>query len=134
MTAASIWPLELEGSAEGERETVMDRRRLRNQFPAVITDHQSELEELCREFGIERLELFGSAASGEFDPNHSDLDFLVQYPDGFDLGPWMRDFFRFQEALKSLFGRNVDLIFLDGIRNPYFRRNIESTRTLLYAA
>jgi len=102
--------------------------------PAVIANHQAELERLCREYGVERLELFGSAVSRDFDPEHSDLDFLIEYRDDFDLGPWMRDFFRFQDELKALFGRDVDLVFIDGVRNPYFRENIESTRTLLYAA
>jgi len=93
-----------------------------------------ELIELCRKFGVSRLEIFGSVMTDEFDPERSDLDFLIDYPDDLDLGPWMRDFFLLEEALESLFGRSVDLVFLNGIRNPYFRRNIESTRTLLYAA
>jgi uncharacterized protein len=102
--------------------------------PAVIARHQAELEQLCREYGVERLEVFGSAVTGEFDPEHSDLDFLIEYRDDFDLGPWMREFFRFQDELQALFGRDVDLVFLEGVRNPYIRKNIESTRMLLYAA
>ena len=32
------------------------------------------LRELCERYGVERLELFGSAARGKYDPAHSDLD------------------------------------------------------------
>ena len=46
-------------------------------FP--IARHRDELEKLCRRYQVWRLELFGSAASGEFDPNTSDLDFLVMF-------------------------------------------------------
>jgi predicted nucleotidyltransferase len=103
-------------------------------IPDVIADHRAELEALCREYGVERLEVFGSATSGRFNPETSDLDFLVEYKDDFDLGPWMRDLFRFQEALEELFGRSVDLVFASGIRNPFLRRSIDESRMLLYAA
>ena len=37
------------------------------------------LPALCRRFGVRRLDLFGSAATGRFDPTRSDLDFLVVF-------------------------------------------------------
>ncbi len=39
------------------------------------------LPALCRRFGVRRLDLFGSAASGRFDPGRSDLDFVVSFAD-----------------------------------------------------
>jgi hypothetical protein len=36
--------------------------------------------------------------------------------------------------LERLFGRPVDLIAADSIRNPYFRESVEETRTQLYTA
>jgi predicted nucleotidyltransferase len=44
-----------------------------------IEQHRREIEALCREYGVERLALFGSAASGGFRANSSDLDFLVEF-------------------------------------------------------
>jgi uncharacterized protein len=41
--------------------------------------HQEELRALCRRFRVRRLDLFGSAARGDFDPIHSDIDFLVEF-------------------------------------------------------
>ena len=38
------------------------------------------------------------------------------------------------ESLEKLFGRPADLVVPSAVRNPYFLRSIESTRTLLYAA
>ena len=44
---------------------------------ALIDQHRLAVAELCRRFGIQSLDVFGSAADGEFDPAHSDIDFLV---------------------------------------------------------
>ena len=41
--------------------------------------HQEELRALCRRFQVQRLDLFGSAARGDFDPEHSDIDFIVEF-------------------------------------------------------
>ncbi len=46
---------------------------------AEISSHREELEEVCRRFHVRRLDLFGSAASDDFDPAGSDLDFLVEF-------------------------------------------------------
>lgn len=106
----------------------------RLKIPALVLEHKAELEALCRQYGVARLELFGSAMTPAFDPKKSDLDFLIEFLPDQDLGPWMKDFFELEEELERLFGREVDLVFGSGIRNPYLKRNIEATRTLLYAA
>ena len=46
---------------------------------ADIALHREELRDLCRRFHVRRLEVFGSAARGDFDPARSDLDFLVEF-------------------------------------------------------
>jgi predicted nucleotidyltransferase len=43
----------------------------------LIEEHLEEIRALCREFGVSRLELFGSAATDAFDPDRSDIDFIV---------------------------------------------------------
>ncbi len=89
------------------------------------------LTDLCRQFGVRRLDLFGSATTGRFDPTGSDLDFLVEFeepPQGGFTGPY----FRLLEALEALFGRKVDL--LTRIENPYRRRRIEAEKVTLYRA
>ena len=44
----------------------------------LIEVKRTEVGELCRRYGVRRLEVFGSAARGSFDPETSDLDFLVE--------------------------------------------------------
>jgi predicted nucleotidyltransferase len=98
-----------------------------------IEEKRAELESLCRKFSVTRLEVFGSAADGTFDPAKSDIDFLVE----FDRSPTLnafRQFFGFQIALEELFGRKVDLVDSTAMRNPYFITSVNQSRKPLYAA
>jgi hypothetical protein len=99
----------------------------------VIRGYQSELAQLCRKFHVRRLELFGSAMGGGFNPDRSDLDFLVEF-EPLPEGGYADTFFGFKDALEGLFGLPVDLVVPSAIRNPYFRQSIEKCKALLYAA
>jgi len=94
---------------------------------------RAELETVCRQYGVRRLELFGSAATGQDRPGESDLDFLVEFG-AFPSGGYADAYFGLLESLEKLFGVTVDLVVPSAIRNPYFLQAIEKTRTLLYAA
>ncbi len=98
-----------------------------------VSEHKPELVDLCRCFHVQRLELFGSAVSGSFDPERSDLDFLVEF-DPLSHSEYASAFFALKEALEQLFGRPVDLVVPSAIRNPYFRQSVEKNKALLYAA
>jgi uncharacterized protein len=95
----------------------------------LIESRRRELEALCQQFGVTRLDLFGSAVRGDFDPARSDLDFVVDLPPSRPIA----DFFGLKEALEALFDRPVDLLTDGSIRNPYRRARIEAERTLVYA-
>jgi predicted nucleotidyltransferase len=99
----------------------------------LITHRLHEIADLCRTFRVRRLDLFGSAATGSFDPARSDLDFLVEFDDLHD-GEWADAYFGLLEALEKLFGRPVDLVMPSAIKNPYLHRSIAATKTVLYAA
>ena len=100
----------------------------------IIAPHHTELTNLCRSFGVARLELFGSAATAEFDPGRSDIDLLLEFLPGQDLGPWLTQYFEFRARLETLLGRKVDLVLSATVTNPYFARELNRTRRLLYAA
>lgn len=87
---------------------------------------------LCREFGVRRLAVFGSALTDRFDPEHSDADFLVEFTD--DAPRSLDHYFRFKEALEALVDRSVDLVEASALRNPYLIESIEASKTELYAA
>lgn len=97
-----------------------------------VAHKSAEIAELCRRHKIIRLELFGSAASGAFRPETSDLDFVV------DLGVYdarVADrLLDFADDLERLLGRRVDLITQRSITNPYFKQSVEASREIVYAA
>jgi predicted nucleotidyltransferase len=99
-----------------------------------VTRHREELSALCRRFHVRRLDLFGSAARGDFDPGHSDLDFLVEFDYAHADALSLRTFFGLKDSLESLFGRPVDLVESTAVRNPYLKADIEASRELLFEA
>ncbi len=100
----------------------------------LIEKNREAIADLCRRFHVARLEVFGSAVDGTFDPARSDVDFLVEFQRGMDLGPWLAHYQDFKAALETLLRRGVDLVMPGAMRNPYFVTDVNRTRRLLYAA
>lgn len=99
----------------------------------AIARHQSEISAICLQFRIQRLEVFGSAArADDFDPDHSDADFLVEFAPG--VQPSLDTFYGAKAALEAVLGRGVDLVEPDAIRNPYVLAGINRNREAVYAA
>ncbi len=99
----------------------------------LVAKNRDQIAALCRRFHVRRLDLFGSAATGSFDPVSSDLDFLVEF-EALQPGEYADAYFGLLAALEALLGRPVDLVMSSAIRNPYLLRSITSTKTVLYAA
>ena len=71
-----------------------------------LVEHREAIARLCREFGVERLEVFGSAADGRFDPERSDIDLIVTLaPD--PTRSLSKRYFALADQLELLFGRHV---------------------------
>ena len=98
-----------------------------------IERKREQIAQLCRQYQVRRLALFGSALTEDFDPERSDLDFVVEF-ETLPSGTYADTYFGLINALESLFGRHVDLIESGSVRNPYFRQEIESRQETLYAA
>ena len=99
----------------------------------LLQSLRPQIMELCRKHHVRRLELFGSAALGEFDGASSDIDFLVDFDELKD-GAYVDHYFGLLEDLETLLGRHVDLVVLRAIKNPYFQESLDHSRELLYAA
>lgn len=98
---------------------------------ALVEQNKSNIADLCRRYEVRRLDLFGSAARGDFQPERSDLDFIVQFARTGYTG-YADAFLDFADALEQLLGRKVDLLTERMIRNPYFRTTVEATRQRVY--
>jgi hypothetical protein len=90
-----------------------------------------EISALCRKHGVARLDVFGSAASGDFDPARSDIDLIAVFSSTREPG-YADRYLDFAEALEQLFGRNVDLITPGSIRNPRFAETVAKQAVTIY--
>ena len=97
---------------------------------ASLRQHIGQIERLCQQYGVARLELIGSALSDDtFDPTRSDIDLLVEFEGN------ERLFVRYIDLkleLETLLQRPVDLIMKRAIRNPHFLQEVESKCVVLY--
>jgi uncharacterized protein len=100
---------------------------------SLIEQHRHEIAELCRRYRVRRLEIFGSAASGEFDPVRSDIDLFYEFDES-DISDIADRFFDLKDQLEALLGRKVDLVSARDAKNPYFLKEANRHRQTLYAA
>lgn len=99
----------------------------------LLHQNHDHLKQLCQKHHVRRLEVFGSAADGSFQPSASDLDFLVDYLP-LSNGEYVDAYFGLLSDLEDLFQRKIDLVADRAIRNPYFRKGVDQSRQVIYAA
>ena len=91
-----------------------------------------QLHQLCKQFNVKELYLFGSATSNDFSKD-SDLDFIVKFDrQGFEGA--FDQFIDFKHQLEQIYGRPVDLYHFKKFRNSIFQQEVERFKQLLYAA
>lgn len=98
----------------------------------AIDPHRAEIHRLCRQFGVQQLDLFGSAAGGAFDPARSDVDLIVDFGAG-DQPELFARYFGLKESLEQLLGRSVDLVMSGALVNAHFVESVNRTRLPVYA-
>lgn len=72
----------------------------------TLHTQRDEINAAGKRFGARRIRIFGSVARGEERPD-SDIDFLVDFPSGYDL---FTQRLPLAERLEAITGRRVDLI------------------------
>ena len=86
-----------------------------------------KIADFCRRWKVTEFALFGSVLREDFGPE-SDVDVLVTFE---PKAPWSTfDLVEMMEELKAIFGRHVDLVEKEGLRNPYRRYEILKTREI----
>ncbi len=93
----------------------------------------AKIADLCRRHHVRRLSIFGSAIRDDFDPAHSDVDVIVEFQD-FPLDQYLDNKRALQDELAATFGRDIDLLTWNSLKNPVIRQEVESSHLMLYAA
>jgi len=95
-----------------------------------IERHIKSIAALCRKYKVNRLFVFGSVLTDRFNDG-SDIDMVVDFKKD-EVEDYFDNYFDFKYSLQDLFGREVDLVEEQTIRNPYFRKSVDSTKQLIY--
>lgn len=98
---------------------------------ALIAEHRTPIEALCRRYGVRRLALFGSALHGKTDAAVSDIDLAVDFDDGAGLSP-AHQYFNFKSELERLLARPVDLVELSAMQDSRLKRIIQRTQVRVF--
>ncbi len=99
---------------------------------SILSPFKDKLAILCQRHHVDKLYLFGSATTERF-AQDSDLDLIVRFL-SVNLPPEDRGqlYWDLLTALEQLFDRKVDLLTDKKFDNPYFRQEVEKTKTLIY--
>lgn len=93
----------------------------------------NQIKEVCRELNIDKLFVFGSVLSENFNKN-SDIDLLISFADNISIEDYTKNYFLLHYRLRAMLKREVDIITENSLSNPFFIANIESNKMLIYEA
>ena len=96
----------------------------------LLDQNKKQIEALCKSHEVEKLYLFGSAATNTFS-EASDIDFLVKFK-SFDLTNYFINYLDLKEKLYLLLNREIDLVEEQTLKNPYLIKSINKNKKLIY--
>ena len=96
-----------------------------------IATPKRQLDDFCHKWKVSELAAFGSVTRSDFG-SHSDVDLLVTFASDAEWS--LYDWTDMIAELREIFGREVDLLSPQALRNPFRRHEILKAREILYAA
>lgn len=96
-----------------------------------ISKDIDRFKQLCRQYEVGAMYVFGSAGREDFDPVRSDIDLLVKV-DEHDPSERGEKLLGLWDALEAYFGRKIDIRTESSLQNPYFRKQTEAAKKLIY--
>ncbi len=88
------------------------------------------IKKLCEKYRVRTFSAFGSVTREDFNEN-SDIDFIVDFDEN-DPFEYTDLYFQLKENLEQLLKRQIDLIEVRGIKNPFFKKELDETKVLIY--
>jgi len=96
-----------------------------------IAPYIPQIRKLCEQHKVGRLYAFGSVLTEQF-TDESDVDFLYTFRDDIPILEVVNHYFNFQNDLEKTLSRQVDLTSEKDLKNPYFIKEVEATKQLIY--
>ena len=96
----------------------------------IIDNNIDDIKKLCVIYNVEKMYLFGSSLNSSFNEK-SDVDLLVKFKQ-IELSNYFDNYINFKEKLESLFGREVDLLEEQTLKNPILIKSIDNSKELIY--
>jgi hypothetical protein len=99
-----------------------------------INIQEEKLKEICRNYSIKELSMFGSILRSDFDSG-SDIDLLIEFEP--DMRISLFDIVDLKKEFEKLFGREVDIVTKNAIkrsRNHLRKKNILENYKVVYAS
>ena len=96
----------------------------------IVDRNIEDLKKLCSLYNVDTMYLFGSALNSRFNEK-SDIDFLVKFK-SIELSNYFDNYIGFKENLEKLFGREVDLVEEQTLKNPILIQSINNSKSLIY--
>lgn len=96
----------------------------------IVDRNIEDLKKLCVIYNVEKMYLFGSALNSNFS-RKSDIDLLVKFKT-IELSKYFDNYINFKEKLEALFGREVDLVEEQTLKNPILINSINKSKELIY--
>lgn len=97
----------------------------------LLTHHLPTIRQVFRENGVKRAYAFGSVCKDAFRED-SDVDILIDFEENLDPITYGENYFKIVEAIETILGRTVDLVMARTLRNPYFIKVMNQTKTAIY--
>ena len=97
----------------------------------ILKDKLQEVTNVLKEHKVKRAYAFGSVCTDNFN-DESDIDLLIAFEDEMDPIVYGNYYFEILFALEELFKREIDLVTEPSLRNPYFIKVMNKTKTPLY--
>jgi predicted nucleotidyltransferase len=100
---------------------------------SVLVDKMDAIRQACKHFNVVRLDIFGSALREDFEPDRSDIDFLVDFG---PMPPFDKPdaYFGLLNELRTILGTEVDLVMVGALKNRYILDDVNRSKQQLYPA
>lgn len=97
----------------------------------ILTNSKADLNRLFLNHKVKKAYAFGSSLSDSFNPE-SDIDLLIEFEEDLDALERGELWWSLYDALREHFSRNIDLLTTSSLKNPYFIKEVEQTKQLIY--